>query len=248
MSTGKITWNGHDSTEFGAYVSGTNAHNAAEADMTAYQIPGRNGDLVISNNRYKNIVVTYPAFIPHSLSGNEQALRNWLRSSNGYERLDDTYDTTHFRLARTIGELVFDPARPNAANFEIAFDCMPQRFLLSGEDEERPDDNGDLELDNPTQFYARPIIVTEDIGNGTEIEFSNIATGKVWTLTATDDYSGLLTIDCERMDIYDATTMENKNDMFDMPDGFPELGPGVTNVKFTGTATDAFILPRWWEL
>lgn len=137
MKTGTLTWNGENSlTDHGVYVSGPGAHNAAEADVTAYQIPGRNGDLVISNNRFKNIEVRYPAFIAHGFAGKEQDVRNWLRSSVGYRRLEDTYDQTHFRMGRPTGELEFSPVRPDGANFEIAFDCKPQRFLKNGETEE----------------------------------------------------------------------------------------------------------------
>jgi len=241
MSTGKITWNGHDSTEFGTYVSGTNAHNAAEADMTAYQIPGRNGDLVISNNRYKNIVVTYPAFIPHSLSGNEQALRNWLRSSNGYERLDDTYDTTHFRLARTIGELVFEPVRPNAANFEIAFDCCPQRFLTSGTSPVTI--SSTTVVTNPTNYEAKPLITVTSIAASAEIEFNSDI-----TLTATTSYANTVIIDCDAQNIYDSVTLDNKNSLFSMPDGFPVLKPGSNTITKTGSISSVSMEPRWWEL
>lgn len=241
MSTGKITWNGHDSTEFGAYVSGTNAHNAAEADMTAYQIPGRNGDLVISNNRYKNIVVTYPAFIPHSLSGNEQALRNWLRSSNGYERLDDTYDTTHFRLARTIGELVFDPVRPNAANFEIAFDCYPQRFLTSGTSPVTI--SSTTVVTNPTGYEAKPLITVTSIAASAVIEFNSDI-----TLTATTSYANTVIIDCDAQNIYDSVTLGNKNSLFSMPDGFPVLRTGSNTITVTGSISSVSMEPRWWEL
>lgn len=246
--TGYIEYMGDKSTDFNVYVSGTGAHDAAEPDVTTYQIPGRSGDLAVYNNRYKNIEVTYPAFVARGFSANEQGIRSWLRRSNNYETLMDSYDPTHFRMARPTGELRFETVRPDAANFEIVFDCMPQRFLLSGEDEERPDGGGLIALDNPTIFWAKPFIWISDVEEGTEIEFSNIGTGKVWTLTATDDYTGPLVIDCERMDVYDDSTMENRNDIFDMPDGFPELPPGATNIQVTGTYTDLFVLPRWWEL
>lgn len=241
MSTGTITWNGTTSISLGVYVSGTNAHNAAEADMTAYQIPGRNGDLVVSNNRYKNITVTYPAFIPHSLATNEQGIRNWLRGSNDYEELTDTYDTSHFRLARTIGELAFQPVRPDAANFEITFDCMPQRFLTSGTSPVTL--SSTTVVTNPTAFDAKPIITLTSIAASAEIEFN----GSV-AMTATTSYQNTVIIDCETQNIYDSVTLDNKNSLFDVSDGFPVLSPGSNTITVTGTVSSASMQPRWWEL
>lgn len=241
MSTGTITWNGTTSISLGVYVSGTNAHNAAEADMTAYQIPGRNGDLVVSNNRYKNITVTYPAFIPHSLATNEQAIRNWLRGSNDYEELTDTYDTSHFRLARTIGELAFQPVRPDAANFEISFDCMPQRFLTSGTSPVTI--SSTTVVTNPTDYEAKPLITVTSIAASAVIEFNSDI-----TLTATTSYANTVIIDCDAQNIYDSVTLDNKNSLFSMPDGFPVLRTGSNTITVIGSISSVSMEPRWWEL
>lgn len=249
MSTGSITWNGFSSTDFGVYVSGTNAHNAAEADVTAYEVPGRNGNLIISNNRYKNIEVSYPAFIPASFAVNEQGIRNWLRQTGHYLELRDTYDTTHFRLAHPVGELVFTPARPNAANFEIVFDCDPRRFLNSGDTDVEILNGYDDSLENPTQYTARPFFTVEGVTNGLEIEVADSTSSKVYTLTATDDYSGTVVIDSETQNIYNPSTGANLNELFDLSDGFPEItDSAAVTITITGAYTAAYITPRWWEL
>ena len=129
-----LTYNGTKSSDLGVFVTGSGSFDAAEFDVDKYEIPGRNGDLILSNNRYKNIEITYPAFIPKAFMDKAQNVRNWLRSSRVYARLEDTYDMDHYRLGIPTGVQSFSPENRNdGANFEITFDCKPQRFLKVGE-------------------------------------------------------------------------------------------------------------------
>jgi len=129
-----LTYNGTRSSDLGVFVSGSGSFDAAEFDVDKYEIPGRNGDLILSNNRYKNIEITYPAFIPKAFMDKVQNVRNWLRSSRVYARLEDTYDMDHYRLGIPTGVQSFSPENRNdGANFEMTFDCKPQRFLKVGE-------------------------------------------------------------------------------------------------------------------
>ena len=86
-----LVYDGQSSLEYGVHISGTETFDAPERDITALSIPGRNGDLIFDNGRYKNIDVTYPAFIHRNFARNAQAMRAWLMKSPGYKRLEDTY-------------------------------------------------------------------------------------------------------------------------------------------------------------
>lgn len=122
------------STDLGVYVTGSGSFDAAEMDADKYEIAGRNGDLIIPKNRYKNIVVTYPAFIPKAFQEKAQSIRNWMRSAKAYARLEDTYDMEHYRLGLASGIQSFEPVNRNdASNFQLNFDCRPERFLKTGE-------------------------------------------------------------------------------------------------------------------
>ena len=79
-----LTYNGMKSTDLGVYVTGSGSFDAAEMDADKYEIAGRNGDLIIPKNRYKNIVVTYPAFIPKAFQEKAQSIRKWMRSAKAY--------------------------------------------------------------------------------------------------------------------------------------------------------------------
>lgn len=236
MKIGKITYNGTASDSFGLIVAGAGSFDAAEPDMTAYSVPGRNGDILLDNHRYKNITVTYPAFIPSAFQSQVQGIRDWIRSSDSYARLEDNFDTTHFRQAIGKGILSFSPVNSNkAANMKLVFNCKPQRFLTTGETESTVT-SGDS-VNNPTQYNAAPLIVVK---NPTATATFTVGT---YTMTATAAFTGDVVIDCERMNIYSGTV--NKNSLF--TGSFPVLVPGGNTITFSGF-TSFKITPRWWEL
>ena len=51
----KLIYNGIDLRQYGLYVSGDKTFNAPKKEYTKVSIPGRSGDLVISNGRYSNV-------------------------------------------------------------------------------------------------------------------------------------------------------------------------------------------------
>lgn len=131
----ELIYNGKNSRDFGIYISGEGTFNSPERDAETISIPGKNGDLEVSHNRFKNISVEYPAFIVRNFKDNAAAARAWLLAASGYHRLEDTYHIEYFRLGRFTGPIDFDMKFLNrAGEFKLAFDCKPQRFLKSGEE------------------------------------------------------------------------------------------------------------------
>lgn len=240
MKIGIVEYNGQRSDTLGIFVSGKGAYDAAEFDYTAQSVPGRNGDILLSNGKYKNITVTYPAFVPNDFENRAQAVRNWMRSANTYARLQDNYDKDHFRLGLGKSLLTFTPGFLNrGANFQIQFDCKPQRFLVHGENELTV--TSGMNVLNDTLFTARPLIIITNPTASATITFTH--SDGVDVMTATGAYTGTMTIDCETMNIYSGST--NLNSKFS--GDFPVLRPGVTAVTFSGI-TAFKIVPRWWEL
>lgn len=140
-------------------VSGSGAFNAPERDVSVISIPGRNGDLIIDNGRYKNIKVEYPGFIAKNFQQNARGARSWLTSPLGYKRLEDDYNPDEFRLARFIDGLEFEMLGENeAGETTVTFDCLPQRFLKSGEEENTiSGENGPV--------YGNPIVIPDGADN-----------------------------------------------------------------------------------
>lgn len=146
------------SRAFGVYITGSAVYNAPERDVEMVTVPGRNGNLVVDNGRFENIEVTYPAGIFAETEADfAQAisdLRNFLCSRKGYCRLSDEYNPDEYRLGIYKSGLEVEPSQLKAGEFELIFDCKPQRFLTSGEAEISLASGGTIT--NPTLFDSQP--------------------------------------------------------------------------------------------
>lgn len=134
-----LIFDGEDSRDYGIYITGKAVYNAPQRAVEMISIPNRNGAFALDKGYFENIEVTYPAGI---FADNEtnfaeaiSDFRNFLCSRKGYVRLSDEYNPGEYRMAVYKSGLEVSPTQLRAGEFEITFDCKPQRFLTSGEDE-----------------------------------------------------------------------------------------------------------------
>ena len=132
-----LIFDGESSRNYGVYITGEAVYNSPVRDVEMIKIPGRNGEFALDNGRFENIEVTYPAGI---FADNEayfaeaiSDFRNFLASRVGYCRLEDEYNPNEYRMAVYKSGLNVDPAKLEAGEFSITFDCKPQRWLKDGE-------------------------------------------------------------------------------------------------------------------
>ena len=189
--TGRIfnsfEFDGESSKNYSIYITGEAVYNAPEREVEMISIPGRNGSFALDKGRFENIEVTYPAGI---FADNEldfaravSNLRNYLCSKKGYCRLTDDYNPDEYRLAIYKSGLEVDPAQLKAGEFDITFECKPQRYLMSGETPMEIT-SGENIL-NPTLFDSQPLIEVEGYGN---ISFGD------FTISITDEDIGDITL------------------------------------------------------
>lgn len=133
-----LYFDGVSSRDFGVYITGEAVYNAPKREVEMISIPGRNGDLALDKGRFENIPVTYPAGI---FANNEEEFakaisefRNFLCSRKGYVRLTDEYNADEYRMAVYKEGLEVDAKNLQAGEFNIVFNCKPQRWLTSGEE------------------------------------------------------------------------------------------------------------------
>lgn len=125
---------GRDSRDFGIYISGAGTFNAPEKAYQFFEIPGRSGDLIGNDHRLMNVELTYHAFIYTNFRQNVREFRSFLLSLNGYQKLTDTYHPDEYRMACYVGAFEAEPTPMlDAGEFDITFNCKPQRYLVSGE-------------------------------------------------------------------------------------------------------------------
>lgn len=180
-----LTFDGEDSRDYGVYITGQAVFNAPEREVEMISIPGRNGQFALDKGRFENIEVTYPA----GIFANTEAdfaeavsnFRNLLCSKRGYVRLQDEYHPDEYRMAIYKSGLELENVALKAGEFEITFDCKPQRYLTSGETETTVTNGGTLT--NPTLFDAEPLLEVKGYGtiefNGYEIEIENKPIGDI---------------------------------------------------------------------
>lgn len=202
MSTfNSLEFDGVNSLEYGIYITGESVYNAPERDVESLEIAGRNGDYLLDKGRWKNIDVTYNA----GAFGSDQSefatkirqFRNLLASRYGYHRLTDTYNPNEYRLGvfKNAVEVEAESYK-RAGEFDLVFNCKPQRYLTSGETELTV--TSGQTINNPTLFDSSPLLAVKGYGtiefNGYTIELRNETLGDIELDVNPEDYGYRWTI------------------------------------------------------
>ena len=235
-----FTFDGMNSLEYGIFITGEAVYNAPERSIELVTIPGKNGALALDEGRFENIQVTYPA----GAFGTTQAefreridtFRNILASRYNYVSLVDTYHPDEYRLALYRSGLEVEAVNNSTAGeFEIEFECKPQRFLTTGIEVTSFTASGSIT--NPTLFDAKPLIRVYGTGTVGIGSYSfKINTANVYT-----------DIDCDIQDAYKGTV--NCNNYVEFTNNtFPVLKPGANGVSLGTGITRVEITPRWWRI
>ena len=233
---GVIIFNNKSSADCRIQVAHPPGYAYPERDYTITHIPGRNGDIIQDNGCYKNVERTYEVSfdVPNEdFATYANAVSDWLHSTTGYARLEDSYEPNYYRMATYQESKIFENLYNKAGTATIVFECKPQRFLKTG-DNTITIQNG-LTIMNPTGFEAYPLFkVTGTSGvltvNGNSITFSSI-----------DDF---VMLDCELQDAY----KENINKNSTISGTFPVLKTGSNTISWTGDISSVTMKPRWWTI
>lgn len=177
-----FTFDGKSSLDYGVYLTGEGVFNAPERAVEMLEIPGRNGSFILDQGRFQNISVTYKAGIVDysetDFATRVSNVRNWLCSKVGYKRLEDDYNPNEYRMAAFVAGIEVDHADLQTGEFEITFDCKPQRWLTSGETAVSVT-SGDT-ITNPTLFASEPLLQVNGSGelsiNGEKV---NVGAGEI---------------------------------------------------------------------
>lgn len=167
MGLRTFTFGGKSSSAYSMFITEAATYNVPERAVEMLEIPGRNGAYALDQGRFENVEVTYHVVVHKDTNANFQTelsdVRNWLASKVGYQRLTDDYNSNVYRMAIFKGGLETDETFVNGAEFDIVFECKPQRWLTSGETATAVADEGTLT--NPTLFDASPLLEVKGYGN-----------------------------------------------------------------------------------
>lgn len=234
-----FTYNGHNSSEYGLVIEHSPEYGIPERYVERIEVPGRNGDLVIDYGVFANVDQVYHVYFDgrsSSFAAKAQAAAQWLMSSRGYMRLEDTYDTTTYRMAMINQSETMNNFMNKLGRFDVVFTCKPQRFLKTGETETT------LTIGNTGQTVTNNYMPCYPIfkltGNGTLQVNGNY-------ITVANNSGTVIWIDCEAQNAYNGIT--NMNNKITLDGEFPFLKSGTNIVKVTGFSA-AKMVPRWWTV
>ena len=171
-----FTFDGVNSLDYNIGITGSAVYNAPTRDVEMISIPGRDGAYALDHGRFNNIEITYPS----GMGDNDQTnfaqrvsdLRNQLASRVGYKRLEDEYNPDEYRMAIYKSGLEVSPVQySRAGQFDITFDCKPQRFLKSGETATSKARNSTI--NNPTLFDSHPLLQFNSNGSDGSISLGS---------------------------------------------------------------------------
>lgn len=246
MVFNSLTFDNINSLDYGVYVTGEAVFNAPERVVEMVTVPGRNGAIAVDEGRFENVLVTYPAgcfaLDQYSFADKIAIFRNELVSRHAYKRLTDSYNPDEFRMGLYHAGIEVEVVNNvRAGEFEIEFDCKPQRWLVSGQTSQTFTATGTIT--NPTLFPARPLLAVT--GGG-------ILTVGNQTMTIIARASGgVLYIDCESQEAWEmvGTLMASRNDYVQNAGAdFPSLLAGSNDVILGSGITRVDITPRWWKI
>ena len=142
--------------DFGVFFDASRTFRKPAKRFTSYDIPNRNGDLMQSMHKFDNVTMEYNCYIKDNFKDNYSNLINFLNSFDTYQRLETSTEMEIYRLAVFHADISVNTGQfLRDGQFTLSFDCKPQQFLKSGEDEIAI--VSPSTINNPTYMASKPI-------------------------------------------------------------------------------------------
>lgn len=224
-----------------------------ERDYDTIEIPGRNGDLIVSNNRFKNVSISVNCFIRSNFPGIYRSVIASLIKKEGYQKLIFPQDPDHYRMA--VLQTAIDPDTGSfnkSGKFTLVFNCKPQRFR----------DDGDVKQQFPNGNTISGGVVTDQVVTITQIENTGSYDAKPLIRFYGSGYitiqnrkitirgiSNYVDIDCDLMTC--STDGANMAQHVIIDTEYPIIEPGMQEIEYSTDSTNSVaveITPRWFDL
>lgn len=228
-----FTFNGHSSAEFGLFVSNKKIYSMPARDVSFIAVPGRNGDIVMDNNRYENVIVSYTIGLKN-ISGKIKSIKSWL-AQPGYCELTDTYQPGYVRMACFASSLDVDEMINNVGTAVVTFSCKPFMYTEAGRGSYTI--SATTSFQNPESFPCYPKFTVYGSGN-----LTFYVNSRAFTI---NDVSNSVVVDGEMMCVFTGNTLKNNAISFTE---FPSFSPGNNTVSLGQNVTRITVNPRYRTL
>lgn len=230
-----FVFDGIDSQDLGITLQAPISFSGSTPKFSTIKIPGRNGDLHFFENAYENDTGTATCFL---LTKNVDAaldqMKKWTFQDFSYKRLEVSNEPEVYRKAKLTSPIGTEIRVGLLAPFEILFNCMPGKYLKSGENI--------IEITKPGSIYNSWMKSLPEIkiyGSGqVNISINGISI----SISEINDY---IILDCDTQNAYKET--ENLNNKISAPI-FPYFDSGENKINWSGSVSKIEIIPKWWTL
>lgn len=240
-----LEFDGQRLSGFGAVLSETPHYTIAIKDIEFTSLPGKSGDIITDNGRYKNKSITYKITSMPFEQRTEQEfvfkLSEWLMTAVEYKILRDTYTQGYYRKA--ICTSVSDPIveASGMVTVKVTFNCEPFLYSDTGSNKislVSSNNAVSTTITNPEMWSSEPIIKINGGGDFT------VAVNDV-SLTITD-ISNYVVIDKQSEDVYDSNgSCSDRLSALSLPC----FKAGINSIIITGTNSFTVdIMPNWRRL
>ncbi|WP_277630403.1 phage tail domain-containing protein [Atopococcus tabaci] len=227
------------STDFYLYIQNDISFPSPEADIEFVEIPGRDGELAISNNRLKGVSFPIPVIL--NLPANQTIedvstrISNWLKNDIGWYPLRFSGSDDYEYIALFYEQFDIKENLETYGRTVLNFRLKPYKRLLK--DREIAMENGQTVL-NTGYRQSKPLIEIEAVG---DVTLQN--NGKDWLILRGVD--GSITVDSEMMTVYKGDRLQADKMIGTLSPMFPLLDIGENAITWTGNVTRVTITPRW---
>ena len=211
----------------------------AVRDIETIEVPGRDGVILIDNDRYKGVAFS-PKFIMWkkdtfvSFEEQQNALTNLMTGSYGYSEMTILGNSNYTYMARVVDEVRITLDDEVSAEVEINFSLKPIKYITSGLD--TVDLVNGAILNNIGKVPSNPMILLIGTGNVTltigskTVVFKNITDGVV--------------VDLEHKTVTNLDKNSPKwETLYTWP--LPSLPVGSNKISWDNSSFKISMIPRW---
>lgn len=130
---GTFTFNGTSSSQFGLRVTSDYVINSTGQDISTVSVAGRDGDLLLSNNRLKSVTIELPCTIMSNkkLTDAGSDISNWL-NVDGYKDLTLSWDPDFIYQSAFIETFEIASLMRQFGKVKLNFLTYPVKFYKQG--------------------------------------------------------------------------------------------------------------------
>lgn len=232
---GYFTFNGKSSLDFGLRVTNDYKIVSTGNDVDTVTVDGRDGDLLISNNRLKSVSIELPCTIKSnkSLQALSTDISNWL-NVEGYKDMTLSWDSDYIYRVAFIETFEISSIMRQFGTIKLNFLAQPVKYFKDST--QRQNLSNGLALNGKGNVKAKPIIKLT--GNGETVLTINGRKTKL------KDIQGNIVLDMQSNQVYSGN-LSAWNKVVRSPEFvMPFLDPGRNLISWTGNFT-AEITPFW---